>query len=141
MLLINWSINIIHIKFLCCCSSNANNRQASDWSKIKDLCTLLWHGISVVDSDGLWFICWWIDYLGRLCKGGKSTVTNCYVAGNVFPTVRALVGYFKVTWHLIMKLFPTKISERATLQNLRCQRVTVHCYLLMLTDDQRFTEV
>ena len=44
---------------------------------------------------------------------GKNT---CYMAGNVFPTARALVGYFEVTWHLTMKLFPAKISEWATLQ-------------------------
>ena len=33
-----------------------------------------------------------------------------------FPTARALIGYFDVTWHLTMKLFPANISERATLQ-------------------------
>ena len=32
-----------------------------------------------------------------------------------------------------MKLFPTKISDLATLQNLWRQRVTVLCYLCMLT--------
>ena len=31
-----------------------------------------------------------------------------------------------------MKLFPAKISERATLQNLWRQKVTVHCYPRML---------
>ena len=40
----------------------------------------------------------------------------CYIAGNVFPTVHALIGYFEVTWHLTIKLFPAKISEQATLQ-------------------------
>ena len=44
-----------------------------------------------------------------------------------------LIGYFKVTWYLTMKLFPAKISEQATLQNLWRQRVTVLCYLWMLT--------
>ena len=41
-----------------------------------------------------------------------------------------LIGYFEVTWHLKMKLFPAKISERATLpQSVWRQRViTVHCY-------------
>ena len=37
----------------------------------------------------------------------------------------ALISYFEVRWHskLTMKLFPAKISEQATLQNLWCQRV------------------
>ena len=38
------------------------------------------------------------------------------MAGNFFPTAHALIGYFEVTWHLTMKLFPMKISEQATLQ-------------------------
>ena len=37
------------------------------------------------------------------------------------------------TWHLTMKLFPAKISERATLQNLWRQRVTVHDHPRMLS--------
>ena len=51
-----------------------------------------------------------------------------YIAGNFFPTACTVIGYFEVTWHiyLTMKLFPAKISEKATLQNLWCQRVTVH---------------
>ena len=40
------------------------------------------------------------------------------MAGNFFPTARALIGFFEDTRHLTMKLFPAKISERATLQNL-----------------------
>ena len=40
-----------------------------------------------------------------------------------------------------MKLFPAKISERATLQNLLRQRVAVHCYPRMFTDDHRYSEV
>ena len=52
------------------------------------------------------------------------------IAGIFFPTVRALIGYFEVTWHLTMKLFlPAKISERGTLQNLWRQRVTMQCLL------------
>ena len=31
------------------------------------------------------------------------------------------------------KLFLAKISEQATLQNPRCQRVIVHCYLQVFT--------
>ena len=42
--------------------------------------------------------------------------SNLSIAGNFFPTARALIGYFEVTWHLTMKLFPAKISEKATLQ-------------------------
>ena len=51
-----------------------------------------------------------------------------YVAGDFFPTACTVIGYFEVTWHiyLTMKLFPAKMSEKATLQNLWCQRVTVH---------------
>ena len=51
-----------------------------------------------------------------------------YIAGNFFPTACTVIGYFEVTWHiyLTMKLFPAKISEKATLQYLWCQRVTVH---------------
>ena len=59
---------------------------------------------------------------------GKNT---WYIAGNVFPIARALVGYFEVTWHLTMKLFPAKIT----------QRVTVRCYPRMLTDNRRYSEV
>ena len=62
----------------------------------------------------------------------------CYIAGDFFPTACALIGYFAVTWHLTIKLFPAKISRRATLQNLWRQRVTVHCYLRMLTDDRSY---
>ena len=43
-------------------------------------------------------------------------------------TTRALTGYYEVTWHLTMKLFPAKISKRAKLQNLWRERITVHCY-------------
>ena len=57
----------------------------------------------------------------------------CYVDGNFFSTVHALIGYFEVTWHLTMKLFPAKISEQATMQNPWRQRATVQCYLWMLT--------
>ena len=42
----------------------------------------------------------------------------CYIAG-VFPaTVRPFISSFMVTWHLTMKLFPTKCPERATLRKL-----------------------
>ena len=66
---------------------------------------------------------------------------NCYIAGNVFPTVRTFIGYFEVTWYPLMKLFPAKISERATLQNLWRQRVTVRCYPQMLIYDRRYSKV
>ena len=48
-----------------------------------------------------------------------------------FPTARALIGYFEVTWDLTNKLFPAKISERATLQNLWYQKVTGHRHWLL----------
>ena len=61
----------------------------------------------------------------------------CYIA-EFFPiTAGPLIGYFDVTWHLTIKLFPLKVSERTTVQNLWRQRVTVHCYPPMLTDDRR----
>ena len=40
-----------------------------------------------------------------------------------------------------MNPFPTKISEQATLQNLWCKKVTVHCYLRMSTDNCHYNEV
>ena len=57
----------------------------------------------------------------------------CYIAGNFFLAARALIGYFEVRWHLTMKLFPAKISERATLQNLWRQVATVHDHPRMLS--------
>ena len=68
-------------------------------------------------------------------------IQQCYIAGNFFPTACLLIGYCEITWHLTIKLLPGKISERATLQNLWRQRVTVHCYPQMLTDDRRYSEV
>ena len=57
---------------------------------------------------------------GKKQRLPKSTC--CYRARNFFPTVQALIGHFEVTWHLTMKPFPAKISERVTLQNLWRQR-------------------
>ena len=66
---------------------------------------------------------------------------HCHIAGNFSPTSPTHIGYFEVTWHLTMKPFPAKISERTTLQNLWRLRVTAHCYSRMLTDDRRLSEV
>ena len=33
---------------------------------------------------------------------------SCYIAEFFSPTARALIGYFEVTWHLTIKLFPAK---------------------------------
>ena len=63
----------------------------------------------------------------------KLNKKYCYIAGNFFLAARALIGYFEVTWHLTMKLFPAKISERATLQNLWRQVATVHDHPRMLS--------
>ena len=83
-----------------------------------------------------------LEYIDLILDWGSSSCLSaakgrlqlnkkyCYIAGNFFPTACALIGYFEVTWHLIMKLFPAKMSERATLQNLWRQRVTVHDYPL-----------
>ena len=43
---------------------------------------------------------------------GLHTKYICYIAENFFPTARALIGYFDVTWHLAMNLFPTKSLRR-----------------------------
>ena len=53
-----------------------------------------------------------------------------YRAG-VFPaTARPFIGYFMVTWHLTIKLFPAKCHERATLRKIYdVKQETVHCYL------------
>ena len=59
-------------------------------------------------------------------------ILNCYIAGNLFLTVRTLIGYFEVTSHLTMKLFPAKISERATLRNVRGNNA-----LLLVNVDRR----
>ena len=59
----------------------------------------------------------------------KTSSNNClllhnfkillpYMAASYLPTAHALIGYFEVKWHVTMKLFPSKIFERATLQNL-----------------------
>ena len=50
----------------------------------------------------------------------------CYIAGNFFPAVFTLIGYFEVTWQVTMKLFQAKIFEWATLQN-KCT-VTHKCW-------------
>jgi hypothetical protein len=34
--------------------------------------------------------------------------TYCYITGIVSPKPHALIGWFVVTWHLTIKLFPTK---------------------------------
>ena len=71
--------------------------------------------------------------LGSKCFTCPEFIAYYYIAGNFFPKAHSVIGYFKVTWHLTMKLFPAKISEQATLQNQWCQRVTVHCNPQMLT--------
>ena len=78
------------------------------------------------------------------CFQMQSGIWNnsfCFLAGNFFPTSCTLLGYFEVTWQLTMKLFPAKIFELATLQNLWRQRVTPLCYPRMLTNNRRYSEV
>ena len=55
-------------------------------------------------------------------------IFSCYIAGDLFPTVAALINCLEVNWHLTMEQFPAKICA-----NLWPQRVTVHCYLRTLT--------
>ena len=78
----------------------------------------------------IWFSIEVLHHALHLQKKNFLWTRNCYMAGNFFPTACGLIGYFEVTWHLIMKLFPAKMSERATSQNLWRQRVTVHDYPL-----------
>ena len=35
----------------------------------------------------------------------KKFIIFCYIAGKFFPTVRSLIGYFEITWHLAIDLF------------------------------------
>ena len=45
---------------------------------------------------------------------GKLPYNCCYIAGNLFATARArLIGYFEVTLHITVKLFPAKISYQS----------------------------
>ena len=67
-----------------------------------------------------------LKFCRSYCFQMQSGIWNnsfCFLAGNFFPTVCTLLGYFKVTRQLTMKLFPAKIFEWATLQNLWRQRV------------------
>ena len=67
---------------------------------------------------------------------GVLSTYYLFYSWKFFPnSAHAFIGYFKATWHLTMKLFPAKIYEQATLQNLWCQRVTVQCYPRKLTDN------
>ena len=64
----------------------------------------------------------------RRVRGDYSTL--------LFSTARSFIGYFEITWHLTVKLFFAKISERAKLQHLwrtrGHSRVTVPRYPGML---------
>ena len=66
----------------------------------------------------------WTRLRSPKCLVGKQL--QLLYSREFFPTARALICYFEVTWHLTNKLFPAKISECATLQNLWYQKVTVH---------------
>ena len=46
-----------------------------------------------------------------------------------------MIGYFEVTWHLTLKLFPAKTSELVTVQNL--WRQEYNCALLPANADRR----
>lgn len=65
---------------------------------------------------------------------------HCYIAGNV--SQQSMISLVTSrSWNLTIKLSLSKISEWGTLQNPWCQRVTVHCYPQMLTDDGCCSEV
>ena len=49
-------------------------------------------------------------------KSGNNTF--CYIAEIFLSTAHALTGYFKVTLYLTVRLFPAKVSECATVQNI-----------------------
>ena len=57
-----------------------------------------------------------VDNVTKLLVVDQLTLVCCHTGGNLSPTVRALIGYFEVTCHLTMKLFPAKNSELATSQ-------------------------
>ena len=91
----------------------------------------------------------WLKYEDEKERNGTKqkcpSYAICYIAGNFSQAAHALIGYFEVTWqltwYLTMKLFPAKISDRATLQNLWRQRVKVHRYPRMLTNERRYSKV
>ena len=96
VLLINWSINIIHIKFLCCCSSNANNRQASDWSKIRIY-------VPCCDMASRW---WTLMGCGSLA-GGLTTWGGCVKVNRAQSQILLLCSW---------KCFPNSACSRWLLQ-------------------------
>ena len=69
----------------------------------------------------------------------------CYIAGNFFPTACALIGYFKVTWHM------TSNNETVSRQNLWADNVAKSMTSegnsarspanVVLTDDCSYSEV
>ena len=58
-----------------------------------------------------------------------------YIAGNFFTASFTLIGYFKVTWQLAMKLFQAKISEWAhwKIYDVRRQQCSVTCKCSLMT--------
>ena len=58
-----------------------------------------------------------------------------YIAGNFFTAAFTLIGYFKVTWQLAMKLFQGKISEWAhcKIYDVRRQQCSVTCKCSLMT--------
>ena len=58
---------------------------------------------------------------------------KCYIAGNVFFTVRALIGYLEVTCHLTMKLFPASCFSVTVISlSLRLRLITPTSSLIIL---------
>ena len=93
--------------------------------------TMLFH-FPLIISTGLWFYRWLINLIMVPCYGIGWHFTLSF-SWKCFPTGHTLIGYLEVIWHLTMKLFPAKISELETLQNLWHQQITLHCYPRMLT--------
>lgn len=59
----------------------------------------------------------------------KGQMTNTHhIKMELFSQQRVFIGYFKVTWLLIMKLFRAKIWVAKITKSMH-QRVTVHCSL------------
>ena len=56
---------------------------------------------------------------GRCDVMWKRPIASSIARWEFFSTARALIGYFEVTLHPTMKLFPAKISEQAPLKNLQ----------------------
>ena len=60
-----------------------------------------------------------VDIVEKSPRRGRGDYSTLLFSWKfLFSTARSFIGYFEVTWHLTVKLFFAKISERAKLQHL-----------------------